>query len=100
MIYSWNYLKEYSSQHIDIAYGYYSSVNEELEKNLTGDITLFGGTMALMIVYAFAATFSSRYFISLLLDLSRGSNNDGYISLYMYINVSVYCAIMYIILFK
>ena len=55
-------MEVYTSQHIDIAYGYYSSVNEELEKNLTGDITLFGGTMALMIVYAFIATFSARYF--------------------------------------
>jgi hypothetical protein len=50
----------YSNPFIDIAYGYFESVSEELENNLTGDISLFLGTIALMITYAFIATLSYR----------------------------------------
>ena len=50
----------FSSPYIDVAYGYFASVSEELENNLTGDITLFLGTMALMIAYALLATLSYR----------------------------------------
>lgn len=53
-------MNSYTSEHIDVAYGHFHSVSEELENNLLGDITLFAGTMVLMILYALIATLSWR----------------------------------------
>ena len=51
---------EASSDYFDIAYTHLNSLDEELDKNLTGDIALFAVTIALMIIYASIATMSAR----------------------------------------
>lgn len=53
-------LLTYSSEDLDIAFGHYQSLNEELDKTVAGDILLFALTIALMMVYAGIATFTNR----------------------------------------
>ena len=66
-------LSEYSSPDIDIAFGHFLSVDEELDKNVSGDIQLFAITIVLMMVYAGAATLTYRWvplsLISLLIQI-------------------------------
>ena len=54
-------IEGFSSNYFEIAYGHSGSLDEELDKNLTGDISLFAVTIALMITYACFATASARY---------------------------------------
>lgn len=58
-----NRLLDYMSDDLDIAFGHYNSLNEELDKNVAGDILLFTLTIALMMLYAGIATFTARYFL-------------------------------------
>lgn len=53
-------LIEYNSPDIDIAIGHYNSINQEIDKNVNGDILLFAITIALMTTYAGIATLTSR----------------------------------------
>mgnify|MGYP000333183692 CR=1 FL=1 len=66
-------LSEYSSPDIYIAFGHFLSVDEELDKNVSGDIQLFAITIVLMMVYAGAATLTYRWvplsLISLLIQI-------------------------------
>ena len=54
-------MEEFSSDYFEVAYAHSSSLDEELDKNLTGDISLFSVTITLMITYACLATASARY---------------------------------------
>lgn len=58
-------LSAYSNKYIDLAYGHFNSLNEELDKTVVGDISLFVIALAIMFVYACIATIPSR------LDLIR-----------------------------
>lgn len=49
-----------SSNNFEFAYGHYASLDEEIDKTVSGDISLFAATFALMITYACVATLSSR----------------------------------------
>ena len=53
-------LDNYRPSYIDISYAHSSSLDEELDKNIKGDITLFSITITLMITYACIATMSAR----------------------------------------
>lgn len=53
-------LQAFSSPDLDIAFGHYKSLDEELDSNVTGDIFLFAITIVLMMTYAGLATLSSR----------------------------------------
>ncbi|KAL4219932.1 hypothetical protein ACF0H5_020344 [Mactra antiquata] len=53
-------IEAYQTKNIEIAYAHFNSMDEELAKNIKGDITLFSITMTLMITYACVATLSSR----------------------------------------
>ncbi|XP_052818813.1 patched domain-containing protein 3-like isoform X2 [Mya arenaria] len=57
-------LSSFSSDKLDIAYGHFSSLDEELDKNVNGDIALFSVTITLMLTYACVATFSFRDSVS------------------------------------
>jgi hypothetical protein len=48
------------SEKFEFAYGHYDSLDKELDENVSGDITLFAATIALMITYACVATLSYR----------------------------------------
>ena len=54
-------MENFSSEYFEIAYAHSSSLGEELDKNLIGDISLFAVTLGLMITYACIATASARY---------------------------------------
>ncbi|XP_045205429.2 patched domain-containing protein 3-like [Mercenaria mercenaria] len=54
------YMDTYTSNRLDLAYGHFKSLDEELDKNVSGDITLFSITFTLMITYACFTTLSSR----------------------------------------
>lgn len=54
------YMETFESANFEIAYSHFNSMDEELDKNIKGDITLFSITMSLMITYACVATLSSR----------------------------------------
>ncbi|XP_060597853.1 patched domain-containing protein 3-like [Ruditapes philippinarum] len=54
-------LESFSSSNIDIAYGHHNSLDEELDKNVSGDIALFAATISLMITYACVACLSARF---------------------------------------
>ncbi|XP_053400140.1 patched domain-containing protein 3-like isoform X2 [Mercenaria mercenaria] len=54
------YMESYTSNQLDIGYGHFKSRDEELDKNVAGDITLFSITFTLMITYACLTTLSSR----------------------------------------
>lgn len=54
------FMEQYSSTKLEVAYGHFKSRDEELDKNVSGDITLFSITMTLMITYACTSTLSSR----------------------------------------
>lgn len=56
-----SYMEKYSSNKLDIAYGHFKSRDEELDKNVSGDITLFSITFTLMITYACVSTISGRF---------------------------------------
>lgn len=51
---------EISSEYFDIAFAHSNSLDEELDKNIKGDITLFSITITLMITYSCLATMSAR----------------------------------------
>lgn len=53
-------LKIYHSSFFDIAYSHSDSLSEELNANVTGDITFFSLTFTLMITYACVATITAR----------------------------------------
>ena len=53
-------MEGFSSDYFEIAYAHSYSLDDELDKNLTGDISLFVVTIALMITYACFATASAR----------------------------------------
>ncbi|KAH3806527.1 patched domain-containing protein 3-like isoform X2 [Dreissena polymorpha] len=50
----------YSSMELDVAYANHLSLNEELDKNISGDIGLFSITITLMLTYACFATMNIR----------------------------------------
>ena len=54
-------LEGFSSDYFEVAYSHISSLDDGLDKNLTGDIALFAVTITLMITYACCATASARY---------------------------------------
>ncbi|XP_045201235.2 patched domain-containing protein 3-like [Mercenaria mercenaria] len=54
------YMESVNSKNFEVAYSHFNSMDEELDKNIKGDITLFSITMTLMITYACVATTSSR----------------------------------------
>ena len=54
-------MEEFSSEYYDIAFAHANSIDEELDKNIKGDITLFSITITLMITYSCLATMSARY---------------------------------------
>jgi hypothetical protein len=54
------FMETFQSDNFDIAYSHFNSMDEELDRNIKGDITLFSITMTLMITYACVATLSSR----------------------------------------
>ena len=58
-----SFLKEiqnYKSSQFEITYSHSDSQSEELDKNVTGDITFFSITFTLMITYAIIATLTAR----------------------------------------
>ena len=54
-------MEGFSSTYFEVAYAHASSLDEELDSNVTGDIALFSVTITLMITYACCATASARY---------------------------------------
>lgn len=55
-----DHMETYTATNFKIAFSHFNSMDEELDKNIKGDITLFSITMTLMITYACVATLSSR----------------------------------------
>ena len=53
-------LGDISSEYFNIAFAHSNSLDEELDKNIKGDITLFSITITLMITYSCLATMSAR----------------------------------------
>ena len=53
-------LDGFTSNLIDITFAHSNSLDEELDKNIKGDITLFSITITLMITYSCIATMSAR----------------------------------------
>ena len=53
-------LEDFSSELYDVAFAHSNSMDEELDKNIKGDITLFSITITLMITYSCLATMSAR----------------------------------------
>jgi predicted RND superfamily exporter protein len=53
-------IKEYSSNHFDIAFSHSDSLSEELNENVSGDILIFSITFTIMITYACVATMTAR----------------------------------------
>lgn len=53
-------METYESPYFTVAYSHFNSMDEELAKNIKGDVKLFSVTMTLMITYACVATLSSR----------------------------------------
>ncbi|WAR27789.1 PTHD3-like protein [Mya arenaria] len=59
-----NRLSSYSSDVLDIAFGHFTSMDEELHRNVLGDIFWFAVTIFLMVTYACIATLSFRDAVS------------------------------------
>lgn len=53
-------MQDYNSTRFDIAYSHSESLKEELDNNVSGDITYFSITFTLMITYACVATMTAR----------------------------------------
>ena len=53
-------LETFSSPDIDIAFGHVNSVDQEIDKNVAGDIKLFAITILLMMTFACFATLTSE----------------------------------------
>ncbi|WAR27800.1 PTHD3-like protein [Mya arenaria] len=54
-------LSSFSNDKLEIAYGHFLSLDEELDKAVNGDIALFSLTITFMITYACIATFSFSF---------------------------------------
>ena len=54
-------MEGYSSLELDVAYANHLSLDEELDKNINGDIALFAITFTVMLTYASVATMNIRY---------------------------------------
>ncbi|WAR27804.1 PTHD3-like protein [Mya arenaria] len=59
-----DHMEAYNSDKLDIAYGHHTSIDEELDRNVTGDIKWFAVTILLMVLYACLATLSIRDVVS------------------------------------
>lgn len=55
-----NRMVQFNSPYLDIAIGHYNSIDQEINKNVVGDIRLFAITILLMMSYAGIATLTSR----------------------------------------